>query len=688
MRRPWIVPLAPFVFSLALSAATVGTTVFWQDSGFYLTAVHEGSVLYPHGFVLYLALCKAWTILTGWLLGFTLAVHVFSMLCAAGASSFLAMAARSLLAKLEPASAKASAGGPQLMPELPAIAAGCLVAAGYSFWHAAILAKTYALYYLALSALLWLLASAEKKRDFVAMGAVLGLAWAAHPSAALLVPVLLAYGWARRALIREWGWGFFAGVVALAAVCAITPSLFLPLIASRGTPYDFDSPRSLGAMVDFLRGRRFTDGRGAFGFEGPRTLQAATFVWEEYLGVGLLLLGLGAARVARLRPRLLGLLAAWLLPVAGTALAFRAEGQLDQWLVAAYLPLSLLVAVGVSVLAAKGPAVPAAALAGGLLWMLAVNGPDLTQHSYRQADTFGRYLLKNLDPNSMLFLTYDDSIATVSYLQSVAAERKDVAMIIGVRLGLPWYDDAVRRHTPCRIPDWERSFRAMPGVKQEAFELNAFANENVAPGRALFCEIDPDPRTLRPDLAVVPAGMLWKIAVRQEAALDPKYWDYPSDLLDLGRRIRRPRGVVLRGSEEGLKSRPEPYEHRLLIRLCQARLRLADLMLERTPQASLDQYELIRRAFPSYEEDLKFQLQWGMALALTNHPAEAEVALGSVLDKDPSRKSKSLASFYMAEIAAAAGRKGDAQLSWKRALEYGGLDEVKRRRAEEGARTP
>jgi len=57
--RSWAVPLLPFVFSLVLSVSTAGSTVFWQDSGFFLTAVHEGSVLYPHGFVLYLALCTA-----------------------------------------------------------------------------------------------------------------------------------------------------------------------------------------------------------------------------------------------------------------------------------------------------------------------------------------------------------------------------------------------------------------------------------------------------------------------------------------------------------------------------------------------------------------------------------------------------------------------------------------------------
>src|SRR5579862_6134305 len=359
--RSWAVPLVPFLWSLGLSVATVGSTVFWQDSGFYLTAVHEFSVLYPHGFVLYLALCKAWTVVAAPVLGFTLAVHAFSILCAAAASSCIALAARALLRRVEPLAS----------PNLAAIGAACLAATGYSFWHAAILAKTYALYYLALAALLWLMARAERKSEFLAMGAVLGLAWAAHPSATLLLPVMLAYAWARRDRIREWGWGFAAGVVGLAAVVAIAPALFLPLIAQRGTPYDFDSPRTVGAMVEFLRGKRFTDGQGAFGFDGSRSLQAAQFVWEEYLGVGLVLLGIGAARLARRRPGLLGLLVAWVLPVAGTALVYRAEGQLDQWLVAAYVPLALLLAAGLQALGARNLSMPGAALAGALLWMLA-----------------------------------------------------------------------------------------------------------------------------------------------------------------------------------------------------------------------------------------------------------------------------------------------------------------------------
>ena len=96
------VPGIPFLFSLFLSACTVGTHAYWQDSGYYLTAVRDLSVLYPHGFVLYLCLCKAWTFLAAPVFGFTLAVHLFSSLMAAAGASFAALAARDFLRRLDP----------------------------------------------------------------------------------------------------------------------------------------------------------------------------------------------------------------------------------------------------------------------------------------------------------------------------------------------------------------------------------------------------------------------------------------------------------------------------------------------------------------------------------------------------------------------------------------------------------
>src|SRR5262245_23924814 len=95
MRR-WIVPGIPFLFSAILSLLTVGTHPFWQDSGVYLTAVKDLGVLYAPGFVVYEVLCWAWTHLL-FFVDFTLAVHLFSSLCAAAAAGVTAMAARDLL---------------------------------------------------------------------------------------------------------------------------------------------------------------------------------------------------------------------------------------------------------------------------------------------------------------------------------------------------------------------------------------------------------------------------------------------------------------------------------------------------------------------------------------------------------------------------------------------------------------
>src|SRR5882672_9497379 len=142
MKRGFV-PGIPFLFSLLLSAGTVGSHVFWQDPGYYLTAVRDVSVLYPHGFVLYLVLCKGWTLVAAPVFGFVLAVHLFSSLCAAGGAAFTALAARDFLRK----------AAPDASADLPAVLASCLMSAGYCYGHAAIIAKTYALFYMLLALL-------------------------------------------------------------------------------------------------------------------------------------------------------------------------------------------------------------------------------------------------------------------------------------------------------------------------------------------------------------------------------------------------------------------------------------------------------------------------------------------------------------------------------------------------------
>ena len=197
--------------------------------------------------------------------------------------------------------------------------------------------------------------------------------------------------------------------------------------------------------------------------------------------------------------------------------------------------------------------------------------------------------------------------------------------------------------------------------------------------RPLFCKREPDGRFLRP---VVPAGMLWKIAVRAEAVLNGRYWDYPADLLAISRDVRRARGVT------GTEGRPEPFEHRLLLRLIHARLRLADPMLERAPQASLDQYELIRRAAPSFLEDERFLLQWGRALFLTSRTKEAEEVFTELQKRTIAPRSRAVARYHVAEIWWSLGRREEARALFQEALGSGALDESWKKRIETRLQKP
>ncbi|MBI3856540.1 MAG: DUF2723 domain-containing protein, partial [Planctomycetes bacterium] len=256
----------------------------WQDSGYFLAGVKELGVLYPPGFVLYLILCKAWTILLGFV-DFTLAVHLFSSFCAALAAGTIAVACRDLL-RAQGANA-----------ELPAIVAGCLATTGFSFWSAALLAKGYALFLLILSLLMWRMVRADqtgKGRDFTIVAALIGLAWAAHPSATGLGLAFVLFVVAHR---RALGLKGIAGRAALSAGCAIGPSLLLPLLAARDVSTMFGHPASFGEWLRYLRGGRFTDLPGVFGFEPWRGADAMKYLWEDFLGVGLVAVLVGLSRL-------------------------------------------------------------------------------------------------------------------------------------------------------------------------------------------------------------------------------------------------------------------------------------------------------------------------------------------------------------------------------------------------------
>ena len=653
MRR-FLVPGVPFLLSLTLSSFTVGAHVGWQDSGFHLAAVKELGILYPPGFALYLILCKGWTLLLGFL-DFTLAVHLFSSFCVATAAGTLSVAARDLL---RTRGSLSLGGAPS---DAAPMYAGCLAATGFSFWSAALLAKGYAFYYLVLSILIWRMIRADdsgRRRDFMIVAALIGLSWAAHPSAVGVGLALLLFAVAGRRTLGGKGIAIGAGI---AAACAIGPSLLLPIFAARDPEGMFGNPISFGEWLRYLTGSRFTGRAGVFGADSFRFGNAARYLWEDFLGIGLLLAVIGLARIASVNRRLFLGIAAWVLPSALLATLFRIEGQQDYWLVASWLPLHLAVAVGLTRIPERWVRQGIAVVGGmGLSWAAAVNFGPVSMRSYTLAEDYGRFHLENVDRNAILILESDDALSTTQYLQVVKGWRSDVVVASAARFGSGWYVSHLQRRHP-RLKGGDT--------------LKAFVEANAA--SPIYFEAVP-PEFSGADL--VPAGPLLRLG-----PASPAEWKFPVSLADVRSHFGRERGIRLELLPDDLIVTPEPYEQRWVGAYVRAEAQMGQVSFKKGGDENLrkavEYFEAARSADPQHPDR---DIVHGLAVSyyLLGTMDRAEPLLKELLRLHPSPRQGVRACSFLARLCRSQGRMPEALRYQDQAMAIVGSDPDLRREFE------
>jgi tetratricopeptide (TPR) repeat protein len=673
-RIPEIVLAAapPFALSLLLSAFTVGTHPQWQDSSLYLSAVRELGVLYPPGFVLYLLLCKAWTLVLGPVFGFTLSVHLFSAACAAGAAAAVAGAA---LAVTRHAASSA--------------AAGCLAASGYTWWFSGLYAKGYSLYVLLAALLLRSLLLREHRRAAV----LLALAWAAHPSAALLVPAVLLHLWTCRREVGALGARTLARTAGLAALCAFGPTLLLPVLSAREPAFAMGHVDSPGRLVEHALGRKYLEFPDAWGWSAPRVLSVLRYAWEEFLGVGLAAVVLGVASIRKEAPWRLPTLAAWSGTVLVVTTLFKIEGQHDLWLLAAWLPPHVAAAAGLAALSRRWRHAPFALAAVGLAWAVAANARDLDQRGYDLVERFGEAQLRDLAPDAILILRSDDAVGICTYLQSVRGLRPDVLLVSANFIWSPegrgWYLERLRKRRPgLRAPD-ERppepsAVASFADVDQPLLAQAALANANAGPGSPVYFETPPPAAAVRRDSRVTRAGLVWRMLPRDEP--EPADGALPISAEELAGRMRRPRGQRMRLEGGSLHVEPEPYEWRFLRLLLELRAREAER------QVRLGTAEGFRRAVEIYDSLLRLDrdevfdgrsaFAYGTALVALRD-RRAALAFEAALEKgglDPNQEAA--AWLHRGDLFRAEGREDAARDCYGRAGRVAGIDPALKARAE------
>jgi len=690
------VPGIPFALSLCLSLSTVGKHPFWQDSGLYLTAIHELGVLYPPGFALYEVLCFLWTKLW-FFLDFTLAVHLFSSLCAAAAAGAVAVATRDFLRSR----GKIFGGGgedPGPAADGCAMLAGVLLAGGFTFWSTAIYAKVYSFYYLMLALLLWRLIRADDRgrpRDFTIASALIGLSWQAHPSASLMAPALVFFVAAH---FKSLGWKGLGGRTVVAAACAIGPAiLLLPILMARDPWISFGRPHGVAEFLRYVAGIRFLGEHGAFGVDGTRVASFFRYTWEDLLGIGLALTALGLAWIARRNVRTAIWMASWVLPYAFITILFKTEVQHDCWFVGARLPLALAAGAGALRVAAaagrRAPALLATLGAAATAWAAAVNVSDVSQRNYLLAEHYGRIVIGTVDPDAIVILTGDDGNGLGSYLHRVRGERPDVILVTssflgsGEHTGDYWYEDSLfARHPSLQRPDYAGIWARYPGFERKQKATAAFINANAGGLRPIFCAFAVNPELLRPDLLMVPAGVHWKVVPRNAIPpVDVRHWRFPIEPEEIRPLYRRAHGQALASSADGVAVKPERYERRLSVLILNARYRLALAQLEAGQFAGAARLcqSIIDYGDEEFENNPEIIHLLGISTYAAGQTDRAEVVLRRSAEVSVRKENRATALFYLGEIAAKRGAAEEAQRYFDRAFAIPGLDPAVVRKMEE-----
>jgi tetratricopeptide (TPR) repeat protein len=363
--------------------------------------------------------------------------------------------------------------------------------------------------------------------------------------------------------------------------------------------------------------------------------------------------------------------------------------------VGAWLPLYLAVGVGACAVGQlvrhRAREVLIAAGAVATAWAVWANHADLGQRDYRLAEFYARSILDPVDANAVLLLSGDDANGLCSYLQRVAGERGDVALVTSSFLhnkapGRPdWYDEILlQRHPFLKQPDYEGMKERFPQTEAGEVAIAAFINANADCGRPIFCIRRPAPELIRRDYQLIPAGVNWKLVSRSGDALpDSRYWRFPIEPEQVRSQYRRVRCQNVQYTPQGVVVKPEGNERRLLSMLLLSRFRLALAMTER---GQFGQAARLCESVVALDEEFRENPEIVHLLAISLHASgedgKAEPVLRRSAQISLRPQNRATATFYLGEIARKRGDETEALRYFREAVATPGIDDATRREIE------
>jgi len=436
----------------ALYLLTLCPTVYWYDSGEFITAAALLGSAHPPGFPLYCLLGRLASLLpigeTAW------RINLLSAAAAWGTLLMLYLISRGDAAR--------PSGTRSLVAFLPP----ALLGLSFDYWNVASFAEVYTLDLFLWSCLLYAGRQVRGRRGFLISCFLLGLLLAARSTNAIFLVAIVPYLWQR---FPAAGKERLLGLVALSASLSLL--LYLPLTGSiAGRPVQ-GNPGSWPGLVAILSAAGYTSYLSlSVGEILTRAGQLASHAWQALTPLGLLLAAIG---LNGMRGH-----AASKLPFALFCLdilvkiLFASQVVQGHFYLTSFLFLSVYIPGGadraLSFRLIRNSRKFAVVMLSACLLVGLANYRLVDKADYRRAYTYGRIVLSLAEERgARLLCGGDNEYQTASYLRHIVGLRPDVELshlsLLPERQLIEWLAQRVER--PLYLTFYDKAIAAKYGLQ-------------------------------------------------------------------------------------------------------------------------------------------------------------------------------------------------------------------------------
>lgn len=545
---------------------TASSTVYWQDSGLYLTGVKTLGIIYPPGNPLYLLFAFIWTRLFSFLplgVNFTKLTISFSGFWGALSSFMVGITVFEILdwfTKTEHEGNKKAVTPKAQTIILISIISGLLSGTSYSLWSQSINAEVYSMISFFIAFIFYLLiriyiiligqkpSNGSEIRKLVLLIIIFfGLSFSVHPLVMLVAPVLVIFGFIYKDKLHEFmGTKYILIYLIVAVMSVIVPLLYLPIRAYFQPDFVWSKIDNVRDLINYLLSKEYFSGERSLvltNFQRLATFPKLLFSELNIHGIAIFSLGIFELLKRNSRKAVLRFVIFTSLIFYTVLLIYNQGTEYNYWLIPIYDLFYVLIGIGFwtvfvriinywdLILKRSKSKFINIIEADGFIWILGIvmvfisigiNFKYNNRRNYVLPREFGVNILKNLPQNSMLFTIGDQDSSITTYLQLVEDYRKDILLVWPNSFPDEWKLSRLKKNHPdLYIPEF--SVDLLSDSEEYGLFLKSFFDNNIK-NHEIFL-IQKSIVDLPDDYKIVPAGAIWKV-VKNDEPIFLGFWDY------------------------------------------------------------------------------------------------------------------------------------------------------------------